>query len=306
MWYCFSKMSLDISPVASFCVSTAFRKSAIKTMVGLLSAASLCLLTACSSPEKAIEDNLRKHVLFFSNFEKGVDALDCEGNPLATFDTANTQHIKTGGAVDGHLAFNKQAGALNYSAEKNFPYSVNQAWSGGVAFWMRVDASDLDANYPEPFHIGKKDENGYPWDNAVIFIDIKKSDMTLRFGCYPDKTQEITDQMVANRVITTPMTWKPTEWHHIAITWSNFNSGKADAEWAMFIDGVEVGRKGPLRHDMTWNMADMAFRFNHYQYPGHIDEIAVFNKRLTPEEIAYVIAPKKPLNELFYKKQERR
>lgn len=301
MGYCFSR----VSPLAFFRVLSAPRQH-LKAIFGPLSVASLCMLTACSNPERAIEDSLRSHVLFFSNFEKGVDALDSEGNPLATFDTANTQHVKTGGALDGYLAFNKQAGALNYSAEKNFPYSPNHAWSGSVAFWMRVDTSELEADYPEPFHIGKRDERGYPWDDATLFIDIKKPDMTLRFGCYPDKTQEITDQMVADRVITTPLNWKPTEWRHIAITWSNFNSRKADAEWALFVDGVEVGRKGPLRQNMTWNISDIAFRFNHYRFPGHIDEIAVFDKKLTADEVAYLITPKKPLNELFYKKSERR
>ena len=85
---------------------------------GALTLIFLAITTACGGPEKAIEESLRAHILFFSNFEKGVDALDSLGDPLATFDTANTNHIKQGDNPDGYLAFNPDAGALNYNGKK--------------------------------------------------------------------------------------------------------------------------------------------------------------------------------------------
>ena len=271
-----------------------------------LPAALLFLSTACGGPEKAIEESLRTHVLFFANFEKGVDALDSAGEPLANFDTANTHHLKEGGIPDGYLSFNSDAGALNYFGKGNLAYRANEAWSGGITFWLQTDLASFESNYPEPFHIGKKDGSGYPWDDAVIFLDFKKADNALRFGCYPDKNREITDQMVAERVISVPVKWKSSEWHHVALTWSNFNSGKADAEWALYVDGTKVGRKGPLRQNVSWDLETLVMRFNHFKYPGRIDEIAVFDKTLTPDEIKYLAAPKSPLNKLFYKKGERR
>jgi len=158
----------------------------------------LFLSTACGGPEKAIEESLRTHVLFFANFEKGVDALDSAGVPLANFDTANTDHIKEGGNPDGYLSFNTGSGALNYTGKDNLAYRANGAWSGGITFWLKTDLASFEADYPEPFHIGKKDASGYPWDDAVIFLDFKKADNTLRFGCYPDKDQEITDRWLPN------------------------------------------------------------------------------------------------------------
>ena len=112
--------------------------------------------------------------------------------------------------------------------------------------------------------------------------------------------------MVAERVISVPVSWKASEWHHVAIIWSNFNSGMADAEWALYIDGAEVGQKGPLRQNVSWDIETLAIRFNHFKYPGQIDEIAVFDKTLTGDEIKYLTAPKSPVNKLFYKKGERR
>lgn len=261
---------------------------------------------ACGGPEEAIEKSLRQHVLFFSNFEKGVDAFDSAGNPLANFDTAKTNHAATGGNPDGYLQFNTGSGALSYSAKDNFPYQANQAWSGSIAFWLNTNTSAFETDYPEPFHIGKLMAGDFPWDDAVIFIDFKKSENALRFGCYPNKTQEITDQMVADRVISVPANWKSGEWHHVAITWTNFNSGKSDATWALYIDGDKKGQKGPISQQVTWDMSKQVVRFNHYKFPGVIDEIGIFSKALTDDEVKYLTNPKQPLNKLFYKKGERR
>ena len=268
--------------------------------------ALIFLAISCGGPEKAIEESLRAHILFFANFEKGVDALDSLGKDLATFDTANTNHITQSGNPDGYLSFKPNAGALEYAGKDNLAYSANSAWSGSVAFWLKADIASFEATYPEPFHIGKKDGSGYPWDDAVVFVDFKKADNTLRFGCYPDKDREITDQVVEERVIAVPVNWQPNDWHHIAIAWSNFNSGKADAEWALYVDGESVGRKGPLPQQVTWDIETLVMRFNHFKYPGGVDEIAVFDKALTPDEVKYLTDPKRPLNKLFYKKSERR
>lgn len=262
-------------------------------------------IASCGGPEEAIEQNLRQHVLFFSNFEKGVDALDGEGAPRADFDTANTNHMSSGGNPDGFIQFNEGSGALSYPAKANFPYKDKQAWSGSVAFWINVNTSGFVADYPEPFHIGKRISGDFPWDNAVIFIDFKKSENAIRFGCYPEKTQEISDQMVADRVISVPAKWKSGQWHHVAVTWTNFNSGKPDATWSLYIDGEHKGQKGPIAQKVAWDMSDQVIRVNHYKFPGSIDEIAVFSVALSADEIKYLTRPRQPLNKLFYKKGDR-
>lgn len=255
----------------------------------------------CGGPEKAIEDKLNESVLFFSNFEKGVDALWAEGERSAEGDWARTRHHLNGGVVDGSVEFEKDATALSYAAKTTFAYG-DGAWGGAVAFWMEVDVSSLEADFPEPFHIGKREGNAYPWDDAVVFLDFTKPPRALRFGCYPDKQGEISDAMVKKHVIqVAEIGWKSGDWHHIVIVWDNFNSGKADAEWRLYIDGVEKGRKSGILMDMTWNIADTAARFNHYKFTGQLDEIAIFGTSLTAEEAAYLHAPIRPLNILLKK-----
>ncbi len=265
---------------------------------GCLIVASLALIWACGGPEREIEKGLGAHVLFFSNFEKGVDALTATGSELAELDGAHTQHLQTGGRVDGYVAFQSEAGALSYTAMGNFPYDESQSWSGGVSFWLAVDPAGLETDFPEPFHVGKR------WDDAVIFVDFdkKRTPYALRFGCYPDKTQEITDQILRERVIRLEdINWNSDEWHHIVITWSNFNSGKADGQWALFVDGAEIDRKTNLQQNISWNISARTVRFNHHRYAGKLDEIAIFDKMLTHKDVIYLKNPRRPLNKLLEK-----
>ena len=95
------------------------------------------------------------------------------------------------------------------------------------------------------------------------------------------------------------LAWKSEEWRHVIIAWSNFNSGKANAEWALYVDGEERGRKVDLRQDLTWDIDGQVIWFNHYKYPGKLDEIAIFDKLLTPREARYLYTPKRPLNVLL-------
>ena len=261
----------------------------------------LASLVGCGGPEKAIEEKLEANVLFFSNFEKGVDALWAEGNRSADFDGARTRHRLNGGIEDGAVEFEKGATAMSYAAKTNFAYS-DKGWGGAVSFWMAVDVSSLEADFPEPFHIGKREGNAYPWDDAVIFVDFAKATRSLRFGCYPNKQGEISDAMVEEHVIQVPnLNWSEDTWHHIVIAWNNFNSGKADANWSLYIDGKEVGKKSGLLMDLSWTIDDVTARFNHYKFTGKIDEIAVFGTSLAPEDAAYLNKPIKPLNVLLKK-----
>lgn len=261
--------------------------------------AFVLLLTAvaCGGPEKAIEDKLEANVLFYSNFEKGVDALWAEGERVADMDGKLTRHHLDGGVVDGYVEFEPDATALSYAAKTNFTYKDGSAWGGAVSFWLATDVSGLEADFPEPFHIGKKE-----WDDAVIFVDFTKPPRSLRFGCYPNKQSEVTDAFVAKHVIQVPnIGWKSGEWHHVVITWDNFNSGKADAEWSLYIDGEQKGRKSGLLMDMTWDISEVAARFNHYKYTGNLDEIAVFGTALSAEDVKYLYKPLQPLNVLLKK-----
>ena len=277
--------------------ATSTMPGSIRWTIALLAVATF----ACGGPEKAIEDKLEANVLFYSNFEKGVDALWAEGERGARLDGARTRHHLNNGVDDGYVEFETDATALSYSAKTNFAYK-DEGWGGAVSFWLAVDVSSLEADFPEPFHIGKREGNAYPWDDAVIFVDFTKPPRSLRFGCYPNKQGEISDAMVTKHVIEVPnIGWKAGEWHHVVIVWDNFNSGKANAEWRLYIDGKERGKKSGVLMDMSWDISDVVARFNHYKFTGQVDEIAVFGTALGPKDVAYLHKPIRPLNLLLKK-----
>jgi len=279
------------------------RRTTHFSMVGITLALLGLLAAGCGGPQQQIEEKLREHVLFFSNFEKGIDALSSAGSVLADFDGARTRHHLNDGVQDGYLTFEPDAEALVYRAKGNIGYEPRQAWAGAVSFWLGVDpAKDLVADYPEPFHIGKRSGNSFPWDDAVIFVDFTKPPRSLRLGVYPNKTEEISDEMVKADVIDVAgLQWKADQWHHVLVSWRNFNSGKADAEWVLFVDGKEKGRKQGIRIDVAWDIDNQVLRFNHYKYSGKMDEIAVFDAFLTEADARYLHAPKLPLNVLLKK-----
>jgi hypothetical protein len=264
-------------------------------------------LTSCGGPEKKIEEKLAANILFFANFDdrSRFEALTKKKGTVAAMETSSPpRHEFTGGKEDGFVSFANDATYLSYQAKENFPYGANSPWSGGVSFWLSVDPnSDFTEKFPEPFSIGKK------WDDAVIFVDFEKSQKdrppsALRFGCYPDKTRAVSEELVKQWTIRyDKINWKSDQWHHIVVTWSNINSGNADAEYALFVGGEEIGRKKNIKRDITWDMDNMAIRFNNYKtaYAGKIDEIAIFNTMLDPADVIYLYKPKRPLNVLLKK-----
>lgn len=265
----------------------------------------VAVLSSCGGPEQEIEARLTEHVTFLSNFEKGVDALSSKGESLAQIDGARTNRHDGGGQTDGYLEFQKDADFLGYEADVNLAYS-SSSFAGGISFWLSGDPAEMTADFPEPLRIGKREGESMPWDDAVISVDFSKPPRALRFACYTDKkgerTDAETDKMLAERTIKLEnISWKQDEWHHIVITWQNFNSGAPNAEWALFVDGKEVGRKTGLQQDLTWNIKDKWVRFNQHKYAGSLDDIAFFDTMLSPADAAYLYAPKKPINKLLKK-----
>ena len=44
--------------------------------------------------------------------------------------------------------------------------------------------------------------------------------------------------------------WQPVQWHHVAITWAKVNSGRADAQLALYVDGQLAQSRSDLRLDV--------------------------------------------------------
>jgi hypothetical protein len=73
-------------------------------------------------------------------------------------------------------------------------------------------------------------------------------------------------------------------WHHVAFTWNNFDTGRADVEAALYIDGIFQGALKNREIAMDWDLERAGIYFA-VGYIGLLDELAVLNRPLSVEEI---------------------
>jgi hypothetical protein len=78
--------------------------------------------------------------------------------------------------------------------------------------------------------------------------------------------------------------FKASEWHHVAMTWENFDTNRSDARTALYVDGKPIGELKGREIGMEWDF-DKARIYIAVGYIGLLDEFAVFNRALTQAEI---------------------
>ena len=78
--------------------------------------------------------------------------------------------------------------------------------------------------------------------------------------------------------------FKAGEWHHVVLTWKNFDTGNKDALALLFIDGKHIGDVKTYEIAMGWDLEQTGI-YVAVNYLGLLDELALFNRVLTPEEI---------------------
>ena len=79
--------------------------------------------------------------------------------------------------------------------------------------------------------------------------------------------------------------FKAGDWHHVALAWRNFDTGRKDGHSTLYIDGKRVGeiRGHDLRMDLDLEKTGIYVAVS---FIGLLDELAVFNRELTASEVA--------------------
>jgi hypothetical protein len=78
--------------------------------------------------------------------------------------------------------------------------------------------------------------------------------------------------------------FKVGQWHHIVLSWSNFDTGKKNAVATLYIDGKKIGEVKDRAIAMDWDI-EKAGIFTAVGYTGLLDEMACFNRALTADEV---------------------
>lgn len=187
----------------------------------------------------------------------------------------------------GHALEFKRKGApvIFYRSEDNISYHQNN-WNGTISLWLSLDPeTDLAPGYTDPIQIT---DSGY--DDAAIWVDFSdKNPRSFRMGVYgdvkvwnpegigPDKNPAFLDRLLP----AADRPFRRGRWTHIAISFSGLNGNKGEASF--YINGKMQGKR-EITEPFTWNLEQSKI-FLGVNYVGLMDEVAIFSRGLSAEEV---------------------
>ena len=125
--------------------------------------------------------------------------------------------------------------------------------------------------------------NGGIWFD---FNDAKPRDLRMGvFPAVPEGTVGAKESDADAPMVRVPKVgFKAGEWHHVVLSWSNFDTGKKDALATLYIDGKKIGDVKDRAIAMDWDI-EKAGIYIAVNFIGLLDEFAVFDRELTPAEV---------------------
>lgn len=174
-----------------------------------------------------------------------------------------------------------------YKAEGNVAYSP-EAFRGTVSFWMSLDPAEIPGQYSDPLQVTDKD-----FSDACIWVDFTKNDSPsdFRLGVFGDLSEW---DVKGRRAESQEFFWrlaKVTEppfargrWTHVVVTWDGLNNSQ-QGRARLYFNAEYQGATGVIRERFTWDITKAGIRLGMGHFVGLFDDLAFFNRPLTPEEI---------------------
>lgn len=247
------------------------------------------------------QTELADSVIFHASFDEGFDADVGVDRQVRTADTHARGKIQVG-SLRKDVAIVKNAGkygdCLRFSgnSQEVFMYSgVNMGyqkkdWSGTVSFWLKLDPDkDLKPGFSDPLLITQN-----KWNDGAFFVDFDEElPRTLRLGTFSDlkfwnpKNLPLEEFKEGERPML-PVKKPPfsrQRWTHVAFVFENVNASEGKSSNAtLFLDGKSISSSSkPLR--FTWDDSKAAIMLG-IQFVGDFDDLIIFKRPLSPEEIA--------------------
>jgi len=175
-------------------------------------------------------------------------------------------------------------GRIFFPAQGNLAYRPD-GWSGSCSFWINTDPNKLlETSFCDPVQITQKGaHNGGLW---IDFPDTKPRD--LRLGVFPGLAEgekpipESDPQASIIRLKEVP--FREGKWHHVAFTWENFDTGRANATASLYLDGRKIGTLENRELAMEWDLEKTGI-YVAVNLIGRMDEFALFDRALSETEI---------------------
>ena len=273
---------------------------------------AVLLWTALDMTEPARAQNqeaplgpLRQSLTFHASFDHGTDADFALGDGKIRWaptmkhprigstglpESGVVTHAKGEGRFGSALRFHKKAPEIVfYRGEKNIAYQPKD-WSGSVSLWLKVDPQkELAPSFCDPIQITPRE-----WNDAAFFVEFEKrtNSIPFRLGAYADFKVWNPENREWGKI---PLQDKPLlavekppfsgdRWTHVLFTFARFNSGRKDGVARLYLNGELQGAIGERLQTFTWDPSQALIMLG-LSYVGLYDEVALFNRALSDQEI---------------------
>lgn len=260
-----------------------------------------------------------KHALtFFASFDDGVTAdysagdstlyvaPRWEGRSGTMKPYTNEKHLRThegeGLVGDALWIENTEQPVYFYRGEHNINYSEND-WEGTVSFWLRLSPDeDLADGYSDPIQLTDS-----AWNDGALYVDFTyQIPRVFRFAFFAER--EVWDPKLRDwediPVEERPMVevkepfFSRDRWTHVAFAFRNFNTGEENGTVDCFINGEFYGSLTGREQTLNWNTENAAIWLG-YNYTGYFDELSIYNKALSAEQIQMIYSLENGVGELL-------
>ena len=257
---------------------------------------ALCLLAATCLADEGLRRGLTFHAPFDAGFDAASSADDpaCRvraGGKMVSPKPGPEMRLAADGKFGGCLVFPKK-GAVRpeYAATRSLAYGTTD-WSATVSVWLRLDPDkDLEPGYCDPVQIVGDDVK-----KGFIFLEWSKDHTPRHFRFAvrpiyhlwnPDAVgwEHIPDER-RPMVKMEQAPFRRDRWTHVTFVLDHINEHAAPPRARLHVDGKPVGViQG---HDLTFGWDPAAIRLVlGAAYVGSMDDLAVWNRALSTEEIS--------------------
>ncbi len=243
---------------------------------------------------------LKESLTFHASFDQGYDADFSRGDPrmytAPAYDEleasekgmrSNNVSLTAAGLFGGALDFKQKGDAvIYYRSEDNIAYS-RDSWDGAISLWLQLNPeNDLEPGYCDPIQIT---DEGY--NDAALWVDFTdKNPRQFRMGIFgdlkvwnPDNINPDENPAFNQRlVVAEDRPFNREQWTHVVISFSKLGGAEAKADF--YVNGKLQGTQPDITEPFTWDLMKSKI-FLGLNYVGLIDEVAIFDRYLSEEQV---------------------
>lgn len=262
------------------------------------------VLLATVSCQVNSSSELKEALTFYTSFDNGTSADFALGDKSiysapsrrsldslqAGISITDHEILKGKGKVGDAFKFGSRSDkVVFYKSKDNISYS-DKSWSGSISFWLSLDpTTDLEPGYTDPIQI-----TDVRYNDASIWVDFtNKNPRDFRLGVIGDMAVWSLDTIETPadsvfearlvRVKNPPFT--KSSWTHILITYQALGTSQSIS--SLFMNGEKKGSVEGIEDPFTWNL-DKSNIYLGLGFIGLMDELSIFNKPLTDEQVLEV------------------